>query len=209
MTKSILILGAGEGIGLAIVRKFHQEGFQIGLVARTPGKLAEEAQAIGAFLYPADTSDYQQVTEVVKRAQADLGGLDVLLYNAAAMNVSPVSSLTPEILTQDFRVNVGGAHAAVMAALPDLRARGGSVLFTGGGLALHPAAYAGSLALGKAALRSLAFSLNAELASQGVHVGTVTVMGQVGDDQKITAAGVAEQFWALYQHRKTETQYSG
>lgn len=209
MAKNILVIGAGAGIGLATARKFRQEGFGVGLVARTLGHIEPEAMTLGGHAYAADAGDFDALIGAVAQAEHDLGGLDVLLYNAVASNWQPLAAVSSEQLVQDFRVNVGGAHVAVLAALPGLKARGGSVLLTGGGLALYPGAQAGALAVGKAGLRSLALSLHAELAPLGVHVGTLTVMGTVGDDQKITAAGVAGQFWTLYQDRVAEAQYAG
>lgn len=209
MSKNILVIGAGVGIGLAVARRFHAEGFGVGLMARTLERTGAEARELGGHAYAADAGDFVELSEVVAQAERDLGSLDVLLYNAVAANWQPLAALSAEQLVQDFRVNVGGAHAAILAALPGLKARGGSVLLTGGGLALYPGAQAGALAVGKAGLRSLALSMHAELAPQGVHVGTLTVTGTVGDDQKITAAGVAEQFWTLYQGRVAEIQYAG
>jgi NAD(P)-dependent dehydrogenase (short-subunit alcohol dehydrogenase family) len=64
-------------------------------------------------------------------------------------------------------------------ALPDLEAQKGSVLFTGGGLALHPNADAGVLSVGKAAIRAAALVLAADLAPRGVSVHTITIAGLI------------------------------
>ncbi|ULH14864.1 SDR family NAD(P)-dependent oxidoreductase [Deinococcus sp. KNUC1210] len=209
MAKTMLVVGAGEGIGLAVARRFQAAGFLIALSARNLARIEADARELGGHAYAADAGDFDAVRGVVAQAERDLGGLDVLVYNVAVPNWKPASEVSTEELLHDFRANVGGAHAAILAALPSLKARGGSVLLTGGGLALYPGAQAGSLAVGKAGLRSLARSLHAELGAQGVHVGTVTVMGLVADDQPITAAGVADAFWMLYQDRAAEVQYRG
>ena len=73
------------------------------------------------------------------------------------------------------------------------------ILFTGGGLAMYPTMHAASLSIGKAAIRSLALVLNEELKTEGIHVGTVTIAGQVGSE--IQAADVAEAFWTMSKDR--------
>lgn len=82
-----------------------------------------------------------------------------------------------------------------------MRQRGqGSILMTGGGLALDPTPmpeYAG-LAAGKAALRNLAYSLAAELGPVGIHVATVTVAGIVRRGTHHNPDDIAEAFWALH-----------
>jgi short-subunit dehydrogenase len=69
--------------------------------------------------------------------------------------------------------------------LPLLGDSGGTVLLTGGGLALQPSAQVASLSIGKAALRAYAQVLHEEQAERGVHVSTVTIAGvlQLGDER--------------------------
>ena len=77
----------------------------------------------------------------------------------------------------------------------------GSILFTGGGLALDPTGWlaAASLAIGKAGLRSLAQTLHAELAPKGIHAGTVTVAGAIAPGTPFDPAHIADAFWSLHE----------
>jgi NAD(P)-dependent dehydrogenase (short-subunit alcohol dehydrogenase family) len=112
------------------------------------------------------------------------------------------SGLTPEAALADFAVNVAGALAATRAVLPGMRAAGrGTILFTGGGLALDPTGWlpAASLAIGKAGLRSLAQTLHAELAPQNIHAGTVTIAGMVAAGTAFDADRIAQAFWAMHE----------
>ena len=70
-------------------------------------------------------------------------------------------------------MDVGGALTSVNALAGQLQESRGSVLLTGGGLSVNPVPAAASLALGKAALRSLGFSLAADMKDRGVFVGQV------------------------------------
>jgi NAD(P)-dependent dehydrogenase (short-subunit alcohol dehydrogenase family) len=76
----------------------------------------------------------------------------------------------------------------------------GTILFTGGGLALDPSGWlpAASLAIGKAGLRSLALTLHAELAPIGIHAATVTIAGQIQPGTAFAPESIAEAFWALH-----------
>ena len=104
------------------------------------------------------------------------GWPEVLVYNASAGAPGPAWDLDPDRLRADLRVNVGAPLAAVRWALPAMRRAGrGTILFTGGGLALAPKPGLASASLGKAALRSLALSLGEELAPEGIHAATVTL----------------------------------
>ena len=75
----------------------------------------------------------------------------------------------------------------------------GTILFTGGGLALEPQPGASSLAIGKAGIRSLAFSLHKELALFHIHVATVTICGYVQEGTRFSPANISESFLELHQ----------
>jgi NAD(P)-dependent dehydrogenase (short-subunit alcohol dehydrogenase family) len=89
----------------------------------------------------------------------------------------------------------GGAKARMQA-----RGRG-SILFSGGGLALHPFPAPPTLSVGKGALRALALMLAEELAPAGVRVGTVTIMGTVAPGTNFDPDAIAQGFLTL--HRGT------
>ena len=176
------VVGIGPGLGAALARRFAAGSYGVLGLARDPGRLAPEP---GVTLQRADAADAAALAgAITEGARTANGAIEVLLYNAyrATMAADGPSSLDPGALVEDFRVNVAGALAAAQAVLPGMLAAGrGTILFTGGGLALDPTGWlaATSLAVGKAGLRSLALSLHAELAPCGVHVGTVTVAGQI------------------------------
>ena len=76
----------------------------------------------------------------------------------------------------------------------------GTILLTGGGLALDPTGWlpAASLAVGKAGLRSLAQTLHKELAPEGIHVATVTIAGQIQPGTAFDPDLIADRFWHLH-----------
>ncbi|MEL7237210.1 MAG: SDR family NAD(P)-dependent oxidoreductase, partial [Chloroflexota bacterium] len=129
-----------------------------------------------------------------------IGTADVLVYNAAVITQGTPSHLDPEELVAHFRVNVAGALAAAQACLPHKQETGsGTILLTGGGLALYPAAQFSSLSIGKAGIRSLAKSLHDELKPSNIHVATVTVGGFVKAGTYFDPDKIAEAYIALHQ----------
>jgi NAD(P)-dependent dehydrogenase (short-subunit alcohol dehydrogenase family) len=195
------LIGIGPGLGAALARRFADGGYMVLGLAREPGKIAA---APGLIPWCADAADTARLADTLRQGAVAAGGrIDVLIYNAyrATMAASGPSSLDADSLVEDFRVNVAGALAATQAVLPDMRKAGrGTILFTGGGLALDPTGWlpAASLAIGKAGLRSLALSLHAELAPEGIHAATVTITGQIQPGTAFAPARIAEAFWALH-----------
>lgn len=200
-----LILGMGPGLSAALAERFARAGHAVVGFARNPGKsagLAERwaAEGLRVELRAADAGDFDGLRAAIAEAERASGPADTLIYNAYRASFAQPSALRPEDAVADFRVNVAGALAAARAVLPGMVERGrGTVFFTGGGLALDPTGWldAASLAVGKAGLRSLALTLNRELAPRGVHVGTVTVAGAIQPGTPFAPERVAEAFWRL------------
>jgi NAD(P)-dependent dehydrogenase (short-subunit alcohol dehydrogenase family) len=191
-----IVIGFGPGLGAAIARRFAAEGFAVTGLARAPARHAALAGP-GVSLETADAGDPSSL------ATALAGGAEVLVYNAyrASIAMPGPSVLAPADLAADLAVNVTGALAAVQAVLPGMRAAGrGSLLLTGGGLALNPTNWlpAASLAVGKAGLRSLAMTLHAELAPEGIHAATVTIDGPVAPGTPFDPDRIADSFWQLH-----------
>lgn len=199
-----VIVGYGPGVGDAVARAFAGEGHTLALVARDAGALAAAADRFGhdgvrAAAFPADAGDETSLLRALLAAKDRFGDPAVLVYNAARWRPGPTLALSPDDLVADFRICAAGALAAVRAVVPAMQARGrGSILFTGGGFALHPSPIAPSLSIGKASIRALAIILAQELAPAGIRVGTVTIMGTVAPGTSLDPARIAQAFVALH-----------
>ncbi|WP_420411908.1 SDR family oxidoreductase [Roseibium sp.] len=183
--QTVLIIGAGAGISGAVARRFGREGYKIGLVARSASALELQsnkltAAGMAACFETADAGDLPRLQYAIERLTEQLGPIDVLIYNASVMRPASPLELSTEQLSHEFSVNLLGAFQAAQQVAPSMIKRGfGAILFTGGGLALEPYPEWTSLALGKAALRSLSLSLYKELSPKGVHVSVLAVCGIV------------------------------
>ena len=93
----------------------------------------------------------------------------VLVYNGGSWHEMPAMQMDPALFSRDLMLCVTGALVCAQAAYPAMKAAGrGTILFTGGGLALYPAYGAGnsSLTAGKSGLRGFTFALAKELAPE-------------------------------------------
>jgi len=208
MSKSIIIVGAGEGVSGAAARKFGKEGFSIGLISRDPEKitvLVEELRANGTtvFVANAEVADTNQLKTAINTLKSQLGNIDTLLYNAAFIKEKNILEEDAASLLDSIKVDVGGALESVKLLLPDLEEEQGTVLITGSALSIYPQAAYGALSIGKAGVRSLALQLHEALKSKNIYVGTLTIAGYVQPDSETHSPVIlASSFWDMYQKRE-------
>lgn len=201
--KTCILIGSGPGIGEAAARRFGNGGYRVGLIARSKDNLDEQVKRLSESSITvktaiADAGDSPALEKAVQYLKQELGGCDVLIYNAAVMRTGAPLELTVEQIQREFQVNVLGALVAVKVVTPDFIDRGtGAILFTGGGLSLEPFPEWTSLALGKAALRNLGFSLHKELSPQGIQVSVMTICGIVKQGTAFDPEMIAEQYWRV------------
>lgn len=207
MKKSILIIGAGPGLSLGVAERFAKEGFSINLISRNAGNLEKiktelEAQDIDVAYAVADAGNAADLDKAVRELASNAAGFDVVLYNAAVVKAKDIMEESYADLTREFSINVAGALQSLQAAYPGLKEKKGSFLLTGGGLGVSPAAAYGSLSIGKAGIRSLAFQLNERLKDEGIYVGLLTVAGFIKPESETHSPEVlAELFWKLHNDR--------
>lgn len=201
--KNCIIIGAGHGMSKAVAQRFGKAGYRIGLISRDAEKLEASANqllddGINVSWAAADAGDALDLERALQDMIEKMGVCDVLAYNAAVLNPGNPLNITTDQISAEFEVNVLGAHRAVRMVAPGMIARGrGSILFTGGGLSLEPFPEWTSLALGKAALRSLAISLFKELSPKGVHVCVLAICGIVETGGPFDPKIIAEEYWRV------------
>ncbi|MBR8831765.1 MAG: 2,3-dihydro-2,3-dihydroxybenzoate dehydrogenase [Chroococcopsis gigantea SAG 12.99] len=200
------IAGFGAGVSMGVARAFAKEGYSLALIARNLEKLeanAEELRQLGytVHTFAADAGNEDALVGAFADIRSQLTDPEVLIYNAAVMTMTKPSELASEKLIADFNVNVVGGLVAAQQVIPAMKAHGkGTILFTGGGLALYPFSDLVSLAIGKSGMRSLAFCLAQELKDFGIHVGTVTICGTVEVGTHFDPDAIAESY--VYLHRQ-------
>lgn len=217
MVKTLVIVGAGPGLGMGVARAFGRHGFQIGLIARTRekldilvGELAELGVTAAAF--PADIRDRDALTAALTAARDTLGPIDVLEYSPSPTGpITNAAQTTVESATAQFELNVLGALSAVSQVLPDMRARGdGTLLLTTGVSSTVPAPFLANVGLAMAGLRNWAHTLHAELKAEGIYVGTVTIAsGVVSGGGEADPDAIGDRYYRMYQRRDQAEQVIG
>jgi citronellol/citronellal dehydrogenase len=132
--KKIFITGGSRGIGLAIALRAARDGASIAIAAKTsdpnpklPGTIhsaAEEIRAAGGTALPiqCDLRDEAQIAAAVTQAAETFGGIDILINNASAINLTPTEATPAKRFDLMFDVNVRGTFLTSQAAIPHLRA---------------------------------------------------------------------------------------
>jgi len=132
--KKIFITGGSRGIGLAIALRAARDGASVAIAAKTtepnpklPGTIhtaAEEIRAAGgtALAIQCDLRDENQITDAIAQTAEAFGGIDILINNASAINLTPTEATPAKRFDLMFDVNVRGTFLTSQAAIPHLRA---------------------------------------------------------------------------------------
>lgn len=126
--KVVVITGASSGLGEATARLLSSEGATVVLAARRAERieaLAEEIKGEGgqALAVPTDVTNRAQVKELVDKAVATFGRVDVMLNNAGLMPLAPLDQLKTDEWDQMIDVNLKGVLNGIAAALPHMQAQ--------------------------------------------------------------------------------------
>lgn len=208
--RPVIVAAAGPGVGLAVAKRFARAGHPVALIARRPKTLdamAAEIAGIGGTArgFAADVTDWPALRGALADIVAEMGAPEVLVWNGGRWMETPALALDPAELETDLRLTTVGALVAAQAVAPAMEAAdGGSILVTGGGLALAPQ-YGGAvpaLAAGKAAVRALVHAAAPDFAARSIHLGTVTIAGQVAPGGPFDPDRIAEAFAALHAEPK-------
>jgi len=222
------IIGAGDGLGQSLARKFAGNGFDVALLSRTPEgsgaalAAAEEAAAAAQVEYfKVDAMEPESVERGLAEAAAALGPVEVLIYNVrGGMNAKRPLEMTYAEMRDIFEIECVAAYAAARAVMPGMIERGhGSVIFSSATAALRGSGTNPLYAIGKFGLRALSQSLAKAYARDGVHVVHVRldcaldvpiVRRHYGDkispEQMANTDDVAETY--LWIHRQPKSAWS-
>ena len=182
-----LVVGAGDGLGSAVARAFAAEGLTICITRRARnldrlGALADEIRAAGgeAHAFGCDAREEAEVVALFDRIEAEIGPLEVVVFNIGANVRFPIVETTARVFTKVWEMACFGGFLAGREAARVMAPRGrGTLIFTGATASVRGRDGFAAFAAAKAGLRALAQSLARELGPQGVHVAHVVIDGAV------------------------------
>jgi short-subunit dehydrogenase len=185
-----LITGASSGIGEGLAKILGAAGYDLTLVARRAGEMERVADAIGTKvkieIIPFDLSDLAGIPDVIARAEAANGPIDVLINNAGVQICDHTMAHDVEASERLVLLNLFAPLRMTRAVYPGMKARRrGTIVDIASVAAFNYTTYMTYYNASKAALAAASISLRAEFKEDGIHVMTVypgpvkTPMGEI------------------------------
>ena len=137
--KTLVIVGAGPGLGFSLAKAFGARGFRVALVARRKtalDRLVLDLKKLGvsATAYPSDAADEAQLIKTFDYIKHDFGPIDLLEYSpglARDTGLLSAAATTPKAVMAQFKAEVLGAVCSVRAVLPGmLERKSGAIILT-------------------------------------------------------------------------------
>lgn len=180
--KTIVVFGAGTGLGTAVARRFGREGYRVGLVARRKDALdivARDlaAEGIESAVFTADLSKTNEVPALIAAIRARFERIDVIEYAPiSGVTFLPAAELDAATLQRFVNLYLLTPVEIIRAVLPEMLTRGdGGILIGHGFSAIDPKPFMSGLGPVMAAARNYIYSLHGEVAAKGVYVGTLAI----------------------------------
>ena len=222
--KKALVTGGSRGIGKAIARTLAAEGCEVAISARDAERLARAASEIAeaggpVHWFTAESADDASVRAMVAAAAEAMGGIDILVNNAASPGSvhgpKPLSELTDEVVRPDLEVKVLGYIRAAREVAPHMRAAGWGRIINVSGLAARSSGNTvGSIR--NVSVAALTKNLADELGRDGINVtvvhpglteteATPERIAQTAADQGVSEAEAEARMAALNSSRRIIT----
>lgn len=175
--KNVLVTGGASGIGLAIVRRFAQEGDNVIILDYNQASgevVAQELQADGLAVsfFQADVSNQSQINEVVGRIT---GNIDVLINNAGVSHVGNLEQTVESELDRLYNVNIKGVYNCSQAVIGRMKEQGGGVIINMASVAATvgiPERFAYSMT--KGAVRTMTLSMARDYLEHKIRVNAIS-----------------------------------
>jgi NAD(P)-dependent dehydrogenase (short-subunit alcohol dehydrogenase family) len=176
-----VVAGVGPGNGAALARRFHAEGYSVALLARSSDRITQLSKELeSSRAYVCDVGDEASVDRTFDAIAAEMGPVEVLLYNAGSGMFGTIEELSAKDFEESWRVNALGAFLASKKVIGPMKQAGrGHVVFIGATASRRGNVKTAAFAPAKAAQRSLAESMARYLWPLGIHVAVVVVDGVV------------------------------
>ena len=207
MSKTMIEIGAGKGLGNAVARKFAENGYKVVLLARNEEHLKEyqaefAEKGLAVDICVADAADQAGFKKTLEEIKAKYPDIDTIHYNVGITGPDSDFTVDEKLMAERYQVDVLGAYQVMQAfANEEFAGKGGTILATGGGFAMYPMTAYLPLSMDKAALRAMVIAEHNEWQEKGLFIGTVTVTNAIGYAEGYEPDTIAEKFWELFSNR--------
>jgi len=218
--KVALVIGAGEGTGGAIAKRFALDGYIACGTRRTSEKLVplvEEIEAAGgrARGFGCDARNEEAVEALFAEIERDVGPIEVVVFNPGANVNFPIREMTSRVYRKVWEMACFAGFLVGREAARVMVPRGrGTILFTGATASLRGGNGFAAFASAKHGLRALAQSMARELGPEGIHVAHIVIDGAIdgafirkmfgdalekrGPDAMLLPDAIAETYYAIH-----------
>ena len=175
--KSAVVTGSTSGIGLAIAKALAEAGVRVMIngFGDAAQIAAAQSQAGDALYDAADMSKPAEIAAMMARAEAELGGVDILINNAGIQFVSPVEDFPPEKWDAILAINLTSAFHTTRAAVPGMKAKGwGRIINTASAHSLVASPFKSAYVAAKHGIAGLTKTIALEVAAHGVTVNCIS-----------------------------------
>jgi NAD(P)-dependent dehydrogenase (short-subunit alcohol dehydrogenase family) len=182
MTKPVCaVVGIGPQNGASFARRFASEGYTVALLSRnTEYSSSFAAEIKSAKAYACDVTDPLAIETAFAAVRADLGKIDVLVYNAGSGVWGNIEELSAHDFEQSWRINTMGAFLVSKEVIPSMKEKKtGTIIFVGATASLRGKPFTTAFAPAKASQRSLAQAMARHLWPSGIHVSLIIIDGGV------------------------------
>ena len=169
---TVLVTGAGRGLGRAIAEHFQANGYHVVATDRSLDMLADLADHSGYTIIPLDVTSDDDANAVAEMIQEKIGRLDVVINNAGINAFYAVSEAPPQMTVDTFQINTFGPLRITSACLDLLLASGGRIVNISSESVPLRAPFQ-CYAASKASLEALSDTIRRELRPKGVHVALI------------------------------------
>jgi NAD(P)-dependent dehydrogenase (short-subunit alcohol dehydrogenase family) len=173
--KVAVVTGGNSGIGLATAKRFREEGAKVVISGRDQRTLDEAVKTIGGEVIAvrADVAKLSDLDKLYKTVSEKFGRIDVLFANAGIAKFAPLAESTEALYDETFNINVKGVYFTIQKALPLLN-DGASIIINSSVASESGVADTSIYSATKAAIRSFARTLTAELVGRGIRINVVS-----------------------------------
>ena len=210
MNESVLIVGAGPGLGTSLARLCASKEMKVVLASRNIKKLNDLKKEINADTYSCDSSDIKSISNLFKETDKSIGTPNLVIYNASSRpKKASVVDLDPMETQKVINTTCFGAFLVAQEATKRMVERkSGSIFFTGATASVKGFANSSAFAMGKFGLRGLTQSLARELHPKGIHVVHFVIDGAInkepyGEHQTIHPDEIAKTYLQFHQQDKS------